>query len=169
MHRLVLAAVLRVEQVDDQRSASPCLSQSTFSANSALRLDECGLWHLRGKRGRITTWGDGQGYLLALYERSRKAWTYAKRRLAFAKVTQDADGEGVLRFELPVTEAQASEVRELAGLHRQWSEEARAALSERSKASGFGRGGPLSTPAQIATNGARTSAEPVGGMIEAAE
>ena len=138
-------------------------------SSSALRLDECGLWHLRGKRGRIATRADGQGYLLAIYERSRKGWTFAKRRLAFAKVTQDADGEGVLRFKLPVTEAQVSEVRELAGLHRQWSEEARAALSERSRASGFGWRGALSMPAQIATNGARASAEPVGGMIEAAE
>jgi hypothetical protein len=75
----------------------------------------------------------------------------------------------VLRFELPVTEAQTSEVRTLAGLHRQWSKEALAALSERSKASGFGRGGAFSTPAQIATNGARTSGEAVDVMIEAAE
>ena len=63
------------------------------------------------------------------------------------------------------TGARASEVRDLAGLHRRWSEEARAALSERSKASGFGRGEPLSIPAQIATNGARTSAEPVDGTL----
>jgi hypothetical protein len=65
--------------------------------------------------------------------------------------------------------AQASEVRALAGLQKQLSEEARAALSERSKISDFGRGEALSTPEQIATNGARTTAEPVDGMIEAAE
>ena len=37
-------------------------------SSSALRLDDWGLWHLRGKRDGITTWGDGQGFLLALYE-----------------------------------------------------------------------------------------------------
>ena len=67
------------------------------------------------------------------------------------------------------TGARASEVRELAGLHRRWSEEARAALSERSRVSGFGRRRNALDAAQIATNGARTSAEPMGGMIEAAE
>ena len=99
----------------------------------ALSLDDCGLWQLAGKRGRVTTWGDGEGYLLHLYERSRQAWSWAKKRLACAEcvLMQDADGEGVFRLKLPLPTDLASEIRELAGLRKALSEEALAALAER--------------------------------------
>jgi hypothetical protein len=124
---------------------------------SIMRLDDCGLWNLAGKRGRITTWGDGKGYLLSLYERSARAWGYAKKRLDAATlpcawsnlpadyvwpriaVTQDAEREGVFRFELPVTSEQAAEIRDLAGLRRVASEEYLAFNAERARRRGWGR------------------------------
>ena len=50
--------------------------------------------------------------------RSAKAWTSAKRRLAFCEVTQDGDDEGCLRLrELP-TPTQAKEIRSILGLRK---------------------------------------------------
>ena len=68
-------------------------------AGSAMRLDGCELWNLAGKRGRITTWGDGRGYLLAIYERdSRQAWTWAKKRLGAKKLDRMWGDRGVGRL-----------------------------------------------------------------------
>jgi hypothetical protein len=103
---------------------------------TALCLDDCGLWQLRGSRGRITTWGDGKGYLLNLYERhSVRAANFAKKRLQAVGcvITQDAELEAVFRFELPLRQGAESEIRELAGLRRALSEEATAARSEQAR------------------------------------
>ena len=154
----------QVEKDADKALLEPAREALDISS-STLRLDECGLGICAPSVAGSPPGATARAICSPSTSAHGRAWTFAKRRLAFAEVTQDADGEGVLRFELPVTEAQASAVRALAGLHRQWSEEARAALSERSKASGFGRRGPLSMPAQFATNGARTSAEPVDGRL----
>ena len=86
-----------------------------------LCLDECGLWQLKGHRGRITTWGDGEGYLLSIYEmRSRLAWTWARKRLEAVgcAATQVAELEGSFRFALPLPAGAAEEIRALAGLHQ---------------------------------------------------
>ena len=53
---------------DADKSLLELAREALDISSSALRLDDWGLWHLRGKRDRITTWGDGQGFLLALYE-----------------------------------------------------------------------------------------------------
>ena len=36
------------------------------TANSAMRLDPCRLWTIRGSRGYASTWGDGQTWMLAV-------------------------------------------------------------------------------------------------------
>ena len=67
------------------------------------------------------------------------AWTYAKKRLICATCTQDADGEGCFRFELPVTDHQAAEIRELAGLRRKLADETLALMRQRAMQGGLGR------------------------------
>jgi hypothetical protein len=108
---------------------------------SALCLDACHLWQLEGIRGRITTWGDGEGYLLNLYERrSKQAWSWAKKRLEAAGcvLVQNAELEGIFRLTLAICAGSADEIRELAGLRKALSEEASAAASERARERGFG-------------------------------
>lgn len=103
-----------------------------------LRLDECGLWQLRGKRGRVTTWGDGEGYLLDVYGRAtQRQDTWVAKRLAEVGITRPT-GYNMFRLTLPVTEEQAALVRELTGLFKELSQEARAERSARAKKSGLG-------------------------------
>lgn len=86
---------------------------------SCLRLDDCGLWALHGKRGRVMTWGD-TGYLLHVYDER----TADKKRLSeLSAVMQDGECGGAMCFELPIGSEVASVVREIAGLRVKASEE----------------------------------------------
>src|SRR4051812_48103814 len=92
-------------------------------APRALRLDDCRLWTLRGRRGHASTWGDGETFCLCCVSpdsfdpgRTQLAawWGAVKRRLSWCKVAQDGDDEGVLRLTLPqveLTPEQAEDVR----------------------------------------------------------
>lgn len=88
------------------------------AANTALRLDECRLWAIRGSRGHAATWGDGRTWLLVVHCRSKYGWAVAKRYLAFAEVTQDGDDEGVLRLLRLPTPEQAITIRKYLGVRQ---------------------------------------------------
>ena len=80
------------------------------AAHNAVRLDECRLWTIRGSRGYVSTWGDGQTWMLAVGSKTPRHWTFAKQRMAsfpgLAQLTQDGDEEGVFRLmRLPTPEA----------------------------------------------------------------
>jgi hypothetical protein len=103
---------------DADRAAQLVLMNALSAWDRAFRRDECGAWRINGERGHIYTWGDGASWLLYLACRSSMAWTYAKKRLAFCKVTQNGDDEGCLRlFELPTAE-QAEAIRELLAIRK---------------------------------------------------
>lgn len=104
------------------------------------RIDECGLWNLAGKRGRITTWGDGQSYLLHIYEREghTRLWTNIKHELGFAEITQNAMDGGVFRFRLPLNPIQTATIRHRARFRREASEERKATLRALAAERGLG-------------------------------
>jgi hypothetical protein len=95
------------------------LHRALDAAQTTLRLDEASLWTIRGRGANyISTWGDGQSWLLYLQCRSIRAWSAAKKRLAFCRVTQDGDDEGVLRLERLPTSDEAVQIRELLGVRK---------------------------------------------------
>jgi hypothetical protein len=102
----------RVVELLDALSASP----------SRFHRDECGAWIISGRPGcHVSTWGDGGGWLLVVTperELSKLAWTWVKRRLAFADLTQDGDGEGCLRLARLPTAAEAEEIRDVLGIRK---------------------------------------------------
>src|SRR5262249_9496414 len=101
----------------------------------ALRKDECNAWCIFGKHGKIYTWGDGKTWVLYACCQSSKGWTYAKRRLAFCELTQDAAWEGCLRLHHLPTVAQAEEIRQVLGIRKKM--EVSAETLERLRATGF--------------------------------
>ncbi len=48
---------------------------------------------------------------------SVRAWNAAKKQLAFCRVSQDGDDEGVLQFTRLPTEAEAKIIRDYVGIH----------------------------------------------------
>jgi len=105
----------------------------------AMKLDDCRCWTLQGKHGYAATWGDGRSLMLVVSARSALAWSWAKKRLGFCAVTQDGDGEGVLRLLRTPTAAEAVEIRDLVGLRKDISDDFREALRQRAHAAGLGR------------------------------
>jgi hypothetical protein len=91
-------------------------SDALNAAKAAMRRDECGLWVLKGSRGYVSAWGDGKSYLLYVVCRSGQHWTYTKKRLAFAEVTQDGDEEGCFRMRRLPTEDEARVIRDTTGI-----------------------------------------------------
>ena len=92
------------------------------AAHNAVRLDECRLWTVRGSRGYVSTWGDGESWMLAVGSKTPRHWTFAKQRMAsfpgLAQVTQDGDAEGVFRLmRLPPPE-EAAEIRRAAAIRQ---------------------------------------------------
>jgi hypothetical protein len=98
---------------------------------TAFRLDENRLWTIRGKHGYISTWGDGASFLLYVQCRSPKHWTFTKKRLAFATVTQDGDEGGCLRMQRLPSPDEAVIIRDVLGIWqtRKMDEEALARLA----------------------------------------
>jgi hypothetical protein len=104
------------------RACLGLMREGLNAAHNAVRLDECRLWTVRGSRGDVSTWGDGQTWMLAVGSKTPRYWTFAKQRIAafpgLAQVTQDGDEEGVFRLmRLPTPEA-AAEIRRAAGIRQ---------------------------------------------------
>ena len=109
----------RAEATDD-RACLELMREALNAAHNAVRLDGCRLWTVRGSRGYVSTWGDGQTWMLAVGSKTPRHWTFAKQRMAscpgLAQVTQDGDDEGVFRLmRLPAPE-EAAEIRRAAGI-----------------------------------------------------
>jgi hypothetical protein len=119
------------------------------SASSALRRDECGDPRINGKRGHVYAVPGGFHFYCVCA--SAKAWTYAKRALSFAKVTQDGDEEGMLFLDRLPTPAEAEITRHYLGIAKrpELSAAQIEALRARAKARRFGdetRKNPPSPP-----------------------
>lgn len=105
---------MREQQID--KALLEAMSDALDAASNALRLDECRTWTIRGSRGHVATWGDGERFLLYVECRSAQHWTWTKKRLAFCEVMQDAEADGVLRCQLPLSKDQAGEIRYALGI-----------------------------------------------------
>jgi hypothetical protein len=123
-----------------QRPALLKLVEALGVQERTLYRDECGDWRVNGKFGHIYAvpgipWGGMErveGFQLYFrgapeFEEtlSSQGWTWAKKALAFCRVTQDGDTEGMLFLgRLPTTE-EAAAIRDKLGIRkkRELSEE----------------------------------------------
>jgi hypothetical protein len=116
---------------EKDKAQQQSLLDALDASPSALRRDECGAWAIRGSRGIIHTWGDGRTWVMYTACRSGQSWTWAKKRLAFADVTQDGDDEGAFRLVGLPTPEQAIEIRDILGVRKRLAPEAIEQLRQR--------------------------------------
>jgi len=83
------------------------------SRDAALRRDECSDWRINGKCGQM--YAVPGGYQIVFLGTPR-GWSFAKSAMAFAKPTQDGDGEGCLFMDRLPTEAEAAIIRDKIGI-----------------------------------------------------
>jgi hypothetical protein len=111
----------RAEATDD-RACLGLMREALNAAHNAVRLDECRLWTVRGSRGYVSTWGDGQTWMLAVDSKTPRHWTFAKQPLTafpgLVQLTQDGDAEGVFRLMRLPTPKEAAEIRRLIGIRQ---------------------------------------------------
>ena len=111
----------KAEAADD-RAFLELMREALNASHNAVRLDECRLWTVRGSRGYVSTWGDGQTWMLAVGSKTPRHWTFAKQRMAsfpgLAQLTQDGDEEGVFRLMRLPTPGEAAEIRRAAGVRQ---------------------------------------------------
>src|SRR5258707_372900 len=111
----------RAEATDD-RACLGLMRKALNAAHNAMRLDECRLWTGRGSRGYLSTWGDGQAWMLAVGSKKPRHWTFGKQRMAsfpgLAQLTQDGDEEGVFRLMRLPTPVEVAEIRRLIGIRQ---------------------------------------------------
>jgi hypothetical protein len=74
-----------------------------------------GDWQITGKHGHAMT--DDTVYLLYAQATPRR-WTSIKQALAFCKLTQDGDDEGILCLDRLPTEAEAEAIRDTVGIRK---------------------------------------------------
>jgi hypothetical protein len=91
-------------------------------ASSSLRRDDCGDWRAVGRQSERTTGGwafacaEEDALYFVVIAPSVRAWTFAKRKLAFCTVTQDGDDEGILRLGRPPTPREGKIIRVVLGI-----------------------------------------------------
>jgi hypothetical protein len=124
-----------------QRAQLDRFLKSIGARPSTLRRDDCGDPAIKGTRGHVMAipgipWHRSRvheahkraGFLLYVVTESGTAWTYAKRALKFAEVTQDGDEEGFLWLDRLPTAEEAKVIRRYLGIPK------KAELSEETKA-----------------------------------
>jgi hypothetical protein len=97
-----------------ERAALAAFAEALGSASTAFRRDECGDPRINGKRGHVNA--VSRGFLISCVCDSRRAWTYAKRALSFARVTQDGDEEGSFVMDRAPTAEEAKTIRRYLGI-----------------------------------------------------
>lgn len=98
------------------------LVEALNASSSYVHRDECGVWRLRGRPGcYASTWGEEGGWLLVVVpetELSALGWSWAKKRLSFAEVTQDGDNEGCFRLHRLPSSDEAKVIRDILGFRK---------------------------------------------------
>jgi hypothetical protein len=74
-----------------------------------------GDWQITGKHGHAMT--NGAGYLLYAHATPRR-WTSIKQSLAFCKLSQDGDDEGILYLDRLPAAAEAEAIRDAIGIRK---------------------------------------------------
>jgi hypothetical protein len=127
-----------------QRAQLESFLKSIGARPSTLRKDACGDPAIMGTKGHVmaasfVSWVKpvrpgkqsstaSAGSMLYVVTESAMAWTYAKRALRFAVVTQDGDEEGILWLDRLPTVEEAKAIRRYLGIPKkaEMSEETRA-------------------------------------------
>jgi hypothetical protein len=105
-----------------QRASLLRFAAALGSRASALRPDECGDPSVIGKKGHVYAVcgmvGEPSkaGFQLCVSAASTTAWTYAKRALAFAHLTNDGDEEGMFFLDRLPTKVEANAIRRYLGI-----------------------------------------------------
>jgi hypothetical protein len=127
-----------------QREALDRFAKAIGSRHDTLRRDECGDWTIRGNHGHVYAVPGilgiepaRAGYQLFLDTESSTRWTYAKRALSFAILTNDGDGDGALFLDRLPTQTEALAIRKTLGVAK--VVELDATELERRRASGRAR------------------------------
>jgi hypothetical protein len=124
-----------------QRAALIAFMPALGCADTALRRDECGDPRIVGKHGRIYAVCGSiaepkkPGFMFYVFRDTSMAWTYAKRALSFAKLTNDGDEEGSFFLGRLPTPHEADAIRSYCGIRKRadLSEESLAQLRERGR------------------------------------
>jgi hypothetical protein len=82
----------------------------------AYRRDDFGDWIVEGKHGHI--FAHAEGFYLYCSPASARAWGFAKKALAFCRVTQDGDDEGFLLLDRLPTSEEAEVIRDKLGIRK---------------------------------------------------
>ena len=98
------------------RPALLALADILDTRPALIRRDECSDWNLFGTNGHIYAIPEHDAFYVYLGFESARAWTNAKRRLAFCRVTQNGGDEGFLRMSGFPNKKQAEALRRTVGL-----------------------------------------------------
>ena len=105
-----------------QRAALLQFAEALGSRDNALRRDECGDWRIGGRRGHVYAVPGSlarpktPGFQIYVQGESAREWSYAKKALKFADLTNDGDDEGMLFLDRLPTAAKAEVIRHYAGI-----------------------------------------------------
>jgi hypothetical protein len=101
-----------------QREALDRFAAALGSRHDTLRRDECGDWRVQGNAGHVYAVPgvlgiepDKPGFHLFFTSDRTQAWTYAKRALSFAALTNDGDDCGAWFLDRLPTKAEALTIR----------------------------------------------------------
>jgi hypothetical protein len=105
-----------------QRAALLKLISALGCREAALRRDECRDWRIEGSNGHVYAVPgtldepNRLGFMLYVMAASPKAWTFAKRALAFIKAINDGDGEGAFVMHRLPSADEAALIRRYCGI-----------------------------------------------------
>lgn len=127
-----------------QRPALLSLAEVLDIRASALRRDECSDWRINGKRGHI--YAVPEGFQLVYFARCGvtdwdgdgphiEDYNHAKRKLVFARLSQDGTGEGIFFLDRHPNGTEAAAIREVFDIPRRvhYTEEQLVAMRERAR------------------------------------
>ena len=111
--------------MSEDREPLETMLEALDASPGALRRPACRGWagdyQITGRLGHILA--DGDGFLLHIHtgdtdEPTPRRWNNVKGRLAFCRLMQDGDDEGILRLDRLPTAAEADLVREALGIRK---------------------------------------------------
>jgi hypothetical protein len=122
-----------------QRPALLAFAEACGTRPNTLRRDECGDWAIWGSNGHIYAVPEGFQLMIGCdFDNrgfSKQGWTWAKKRLAFGKCTQDGDEEGSVMLDRLPSQVEAEEIRSILGIPKMFelTEECREERRERGR------------------------------------